>query len=193
MARPKSFDENTVLDQVMVLFWTQGYGATSMMDIQKATGLKPGSIYDGFGDKHALFIKAIHHYRDQVVRKRLSALNMPGPARQRIEAFFNEIIEFSLGEGKQMGCLMSNSAVELAQCDPEIRELVQSNLVEIASSLCDVVEQGIAQGEFKTTEPPENIGRFFVSTLQGLRVMAKSSTTKETLTTTVRLALKVLD
>ncbi|SCA56438.1 Transcriptional regulator, TetR family [Candidatus Terasakiella magnetica] len=193
MARPRSFDKNTVLDQVMILFWEKGYGATSMIDIQKATGLKPGSLYDSFGDKHALFQDALSHYRQTIVRKRLDKLMMPGPAKGRLEEFFNDLIEFSLGEGKKLGCLMSNSAIELAPHDAVIKAQVQDNLVEIAETFCGVIEEGIANGEFKTTEPAENIARFLTSTVQGLRVMAKSSTTKETLTTTARLALKILD
>ncbi|WP_417831570.1 TetR/AcrR family transcriptional regulator [Terasakiella sp.] len=193
MARPRSFDKETVLTQVMTLFWEKGYGATSMMDIQNATGLKPGSLYDCFGDKHQLFLDAIEHYRNTVVRERLDKLASPGPARPRLEEFFNDLIEFSLGEGRKLGCLMSNSAVEMSQIDPQIKGLVQDNLVEIAQAFCDVVQDGQTSGEFKTNEAPEDIARFLVSTVQGLRVLAKSSTSKETLTTTTRLALKILD
>lgn len=193
MARPRSFDKDVVLNQVMVLFWEKGYGATSMMDIQKATGLKPGSLYDCFGDKHQLFLDTIAHYRNTVVRDRLDKLTAPGPARARLNEFFEDLIEFSLGEGKKMGCLMSNTAIELAQVDPQTRGLVQDNLVEIAEAFCEVVRDGQTSGEFKTTEAPEDVARFLLCSLQGLRVLAKSATTKETLTTSARLALKILD
>ncbi|MDV7341191.1 TetR/AcrR family transcriptional regulator [Terasakiella sp. A23] len=192
MARPRSFDKDTVLDQVMTLFWEKGYGGTSMMDIQSATGLKPGSLYDCFGGKHELFLEAIDHYRKNVVRKRLDKMTAPGPARERLEGFFNDLIEFSLGDGRKLGCLMSNTAVELAPHDPETKHIVQDNLIEIAQSFADVVEDGINSGEFKTTESPENIARFLTSTVQGLRVMAKSATSEDTLKTTTRLALQVL-
>lgn len=193
MARPRSFNKETVLDQVMILFWEKGYGATSMMDIQKATGLKPGSLYECFGDKHSLFLETIARYRDTVIRRRLDKLVAPGPARPRLEEFFNDLIEFSLGEGKKLGCLMSNSAIELAQHDEDTKDVVQDNLVEVAEAFCEVVRDGQMRGEFNSEEAPEDIARFLVSTIQGLRVMAKSSTTRETLTTTLRLAFKVLD
>ncbi|NVK18789.1 MAG: TetR/AcrR family transcriptional regulator [Methylocystaceae bacterium] len=192
MARPRSFDKAHVLDQVMILFWEKGYGATSMMDIQKATQLKPGSIYDCFGGKHELFLEAVQHYRTTIVRKRLEKLTAPGPARARLEEFFEDLIQFSLGEGKKLGCLMSNTAVELAPHDGQMREIVQSNLIEIAQAFCDVVQDGIERGEFKTSESPEDIARFLTSTLQGLRVMAKSSTSEDTLKTSCRLALQIL-
>ena len=193
MARPRTFDKETVLNQVMVLFWEKGYGATSMMDIREATGLKPGSLYDSFGDKHQLFLQAVDHYRNTVVRKRMQKLTNPGCARERIESFFDDLIVFSLGEGKKLGCLMSNSAMELAPHDADARHVVQDNLVEIAQSFCTVVQDGIESGEFKTNETAEDIARFLTSTVQGIRVMAKAETSEDTLRTTVRLALQTLD
>jgi TetR/AcrR family transcriptional regulator, transcriptional repressor for nem operon len=192
MARPRSFEKEKVLDQVMHLFWEKGYGATSMMDIQGATGLKPGSLYECFGDKHQLFLQSIQHYRQNIVQERLNKLTRPGPARERLEEFFNDLIEFSLGDGKKLGCLMSNSAIELAQLDPETKSLVQDNLIEIAQAFCDVVQDGKDSGQFKTTESAENIARFLTSTVQGLRVMAKSSTSEDTLRDTARIALQCL-
>jgi TetR/AcrR family transcriptional regulator, transcriptional repressor for nem operon len=193
MARPRSFKTEDVLQTVMLLFWEKGYGATSMMDIQQKTGLKPGSIYDTFGDKHRLFMAAINHYRDNIVRERLRKLTQPGPARARIQTFFDDLIDFSLGEGRKLGCLMTNSAIELAMHDPDTKKAIQTNLVEIADTFYQVVQQGIDAGEFSPSEPAENIARFLTSTIQGLRVMAKSATTEETLRTTARLALKILD
>lgn len=192
MARPRSFNKGQVLDQVMILFWEKGYGATSMMDIQQATGLKPGSLYDCFGGKYELFLQAIDQYRQTIVQKRLQKLTAPGPARQRLEEFFTDLVEFSLGEGRKLGCLMSNTAVEMAPHDGKTREIVQDNLVEIAQAFCQVIEEGQSSGEFTTKENPEDLARFLTSTVQGLRVMAKSGTSANTLTTTSRLALRLL-
>lgn len=193
MPRPRSFDKDVVLKQVMILFWEKGYCATSMMDIREATGLKPGSIYESFGDKHQLFLMAMDHYRQNVVRRRLDNLLQPGPARPRIETFFEDLITFSLGEGRKLGCLMSNTAVEMAPHDDECRHVVQDNLVEIADAFYQVVSEGQDSGEFNTKEKPEDIARFLTSTIQGLRVMAKSQTTEETMRTSARLALQILD
>lgn len=193
MARPRSFNTEDVLQNVMVLFWEKGFAGTSMMDIQQKTGLKPGSLYDSFGDKQQLFLAAIDHYRNNIVRMRLDKLSQPGPARERIQIFFDDLIDFSIGDGKKLGCLMTNSAIERAMHDPETKHVVQDNLVEIADTFCETIQQGIDGEEFTPSEPAENIARFLTSTIQGLRVMAKSSTSEETLRTTARLALKILD
>ncbi|HRV92857.1 MAG TPA: helix-turn-helix domain-containing protein, partial [Anaerolineae bacterium] len=59
MARPREFDENEVLDKAMDLFWQKGYEATSIQELLTAMGISRGSLYDAFGDKHALFLAVL--------------------------------------------------------------------------------------------------------------------------------------
>lgn len=192
MPRPRSFSEDTVLETVMTLFWEKGYTATSMKDIQSATGLKAGSLYDAFGDKRHLFIQAMARYRKAYVGKRLHKLQLPGPAPARLKEFFDDLIEFSLGEGRKLGCLMSNTAVELAPHDPEMKGYVQDNLVDIADAFCAVIEEGQQHGQIQTRDDPADLARFLVSTLQGIRVLAKAGTSEDTLRVSARVALQAL-
>ena len=78
------------------MFWRQGYQATSVQDLVEATGLNRGSLYDTFGDKHGLFLEAVEHYRRQYSARRLAQLEEEGPLRDKLAAFFNEMIEFSV-------------------------------------------------------------------------------------------------
>jgi len=192
MGRPRSFNETEVLTAIMTLFWEKGYSATSMKDIQTLTGLKAGSLYDTFGDKRSLFLRAINFYRESYTSKRLAELQLPGPAFARLEAFFEDSIQFSLGEGRKLGCLMSNTAVELAPHDAEIKSLVQDNLVDIADTFCTVIEEGQAMGQITQSEEAADLARFLVSSLQGIRVLAKSGTSEDTLRVSARMALKTL-
>ena len=63
MPRPKSFDEDAVLDQAVELFWDRGYEGTSLADLEAHLGLGRQSLYNAFGDKHTLFLKALDRYR----------------------------------------------------------------------------------------------------------------------------------
>ncbi len=62
MARPREFDETTVLDKVAACFWLRGYEATSIRDLIEYTGMTGPSLYNAFGDKRALFQSALAHY-----------------------------------------------------------------------------------------------------------------------------------
>ena len=117
MARPREFEREEVVQKALAVFWRQGYQATSVQDLVAVTGLNRGSLYDTFGDKHGLFLAVVEHYRTTITAQRLARLEQPGPAREKIATFFKDMIEFSVGEGRLLGCLMTNSAIELAPHD----------------------------------------------------------------------------
>lgn len=72
MSRPKSYNEKTVLDAAMLCFWHKGYFATSMKDLERSTGLTPGSLYNSFGSKDGLFLQSLDHYIDSIVCGRVN-------------------------------------------------------------------------------------------------------------------------
>ena len=192
MGRPREFDEAQVLDQAMTVFWRQGYAATSVKDLVRETGLNPGSLYEAFGDKHELFLSAINHYRTSVVRRRLEDMERPGPGRDRIAGFFNDLVRFSTGEGRLMGCLMTNSAVELAPHDRDVAVLVAANLAEMERTFRRLVERGQQDGSIANRDPAADIARYLTVGVQGLRVMSKTNPDAGALSTVVRQILSVL-
>src|SRR5580693_289284 len=86
MPRPRGFDSEHVVDRAMELFWTQGYEATSVSDLTAELGVHPGSLYRTFGDKHALFLRALARYRDSQARALAPVLLAGGPVLPRIRA-----------------------------------------------------------------------------------------------------------
>ena len=92
MARPREFDEATVLDAAMDCFWRDGYEATSVRDLATCMGITSASLYNAFGDKRSLYRRALDYYLEQSVYDRISRLEQlpPFPA---IRAFFDEVIE----------------------------------------------------------------------------------------------------
>src|SRR5690349_24968801 len=93
MPRPKSFDQDTVLDQAVQLFWERGYEATSMADLEAHLGLGRQSLYNTFGDKQALFLKALERYRNDVGGEALARLNAPGAGLDAIRSVFHWVVE----------------------------------------------------------------------------------------------------
>ena len=63
MARIKEFDENEVLERAKLLFWKQGFHATSIQNLVDHLGISRGSIYDTFGGKNELYEKALKVYK----------------------------------------------------------------------------------------------------------------------------------
>ncbi|GAB4358585.1 MAG: TetR/AcrR family transcriptional regulator [Kiloniellaceae bacterium] len=193
MARPREFDREAVVAQALALFWRQGYQATSVQDLVEATGVNRGSLYDTFGDKHGLFLAAVEHYRATVSARRLARLEEPGPLRDRIAAFYQGIIDFALGEGRLLGCLMTNSTVELAPHDRDTRLAVAANMGAMEAAFRRVLTRAKKNGELAADKSPGDLARFFTATANGLNVMAKAAPQRATLSSVVRVALQALD
>jgi TetR/AcrR family transcriptional repressor of nem operon len=128
-----------------------------------------------------------------VVARRLQELQRPGPALDRIEAFFEDVVRFSLGEGRLLGCLMTNSAIELAPRDRDAAVAVAANFAEIEAAFRQVLRRAREAGEIAADRPVEDLARYLTSGLQGLRVMAKAQPDEAALRAVVRLMLAALD
>lgn len=193
MARPREFDRDEVVQKALQVFWRQGYQATSVEELVAATGVNRGSLYATFGDKRGLFLEAVDHYRSKVTAERLVRLEAPGPARTRIAAFFKEMVDFSLGEGHLLGCLMTNSAIELAPHDRDVRLAVAAGLGATEAAFRRVLTRAKKAGELSAEKSPADLARFFTATANGLRVMARVAPEPASLRSVVRIALAALD
>jgi TetR/AcrR family transcriptional regulator, transcriptional repressor for nem operon len=193
VARPRAFEREHVVEQALAVFWRQGYQATSVQDLVEATGLNRGSLYDTFGDKHGLFLEVVEYYRTRVSARRLLKLEEPGPVREKIATFFDEVIAFSVGEGRLLGCLMTNSAIELAPHDRDVRLAVAANMGAMEAAFRRVLTIARNNGELAAEKSPTDLARFLTATANGLRVMAKVTPERAVLRSVARIALQALD
>jgi len=193
LARPREFERDDVVQKALGVFWRKGYQASSVQDLVAATGLNRGSLYDTFGDKHGLFLEVIEYYRTNVTARRLAKLEAPGPARRKIATFFKEVVDFSVGEGRLLGCLMTNSAIELAPHDRDTRLAVAANMGAMEAAFRRVLTRARNTGELSADKSPADLARFLTATANGLRVMAKVSPERAALRSVVRIALQALD
>src|SRR5258708_27061854 len=80
MARPKEFDQEKALRKGIRLFSQQGFAATSTDELMRVMGIGRQSMYDTFGDKRALFLKALDMYVTESVHSINVELERPGSA-----------------------------------------------------------------------------------------------------------------
>ena len=73
----------------------QGYEATSVRHLMAQTGITAASLYNAFGEKRALYQKALDHYVEASVADRIRRCEAL-PPRQAIEAFVEDIVKRSL-------------------------------------------------------------------------------------------------
>jgi TetR/AcrR family transcriptional repressor of nem operon len=174
MARPREFDETTALEAAMRCFWTQGYEATSVRDLAERMGITGASLYNAFGDKRSLYRRALDHYLEQSVRERVARLEAGHPPLAAIRAFFDEIIRRSVTDRERRGCMLVNSALEMAPHDPEFRKVVAQELVFIEGFFRRCTQAGQRDGSISTHQPHDALAKMLLSVLLGIRVLARA-------------------
>ena len=180
MARPREFDETTVLEAAMNCFWAQGFESTSVRNLAERMGITGASLYNAFGDKRALYRQAFVHYLAQTVRDRVARLEKLRPL-SAIRTFFAEIIERSVNDEQRRGCMLVNAALELAPYDPEFQKLVAEEMIFIEGFFCRSVEAGQKDGSIADARPADELAKLLLSVLLGIRVLARTRPQREVL------------
>lgn len=180
MARPREFDEEKVLELAVEQFWEHGYEATSIRDLALAMGLTTASVYNAFGDKRAVYRRALDFYVERSFGDRVGRFESK-PPRQAISAFFSEIIERSLADTKRKGCMLVNSALEVAPHDEEFQRVVASVLVQVEAFFLRCVEKGQENGSVCNRQRASDLAGTLLGTLLGIRVLARTRPEKELL------------
>lgn len=193
MARPREFDEGAALEAAIQCFWSRGYEATSVRDLANAMGIAGPSLYNTFGDKRTLYRQALDHYVERGFCDRVRRFESELAPRAAIGAFFDEIIELSLADDQRKGCLIVNSALELAPHDPEFQAALADVLRDMEAFFHRCVKAGQDTGAINASLPADDLARMLLGLLMGLRVLARSRPEPELLRGLVRPALALLD
>lgn len=191
MARPRAFDEQTVLDAASDIFWTKGYEATSTRELTARTGLTPSSIYAAFGDKRGLFRAALDHYLVRL-REKIAALETSVAPGQGITGFFEDIIERSLGDALHRGCMLVNSALEASPQDMEFRGAIAHELELIEDFFRSRFIAGQECGDISSAHSADDAARQLLAVLLGVRVLARVRPEKAVLVGAVQQTLQLL-
>ncbi|MDP9079844.1 MAG: TetR/AcrR family transcriptional regulator [Bacteroidota bacterium] len=193
MARTKDFDENEVLNKAIAIFWYKGYNGTSMQDLVDGLGISRSSLYDTYGDKHTLFIKALESYKAKGSDKLCAVANAPGAAKETLKKLLEFTVNDLLGDKMQKGCFMVNAEVENAPHDAEVAKLVCENDQMVEDAFYHVIKKGQDSGEIANTQDARALARFTFNTVKGIRVTAKSTTDKTVFDDIIKLAMAALD
>jgi TetR/AcrR family transcriptional regulator, transcriptional repressor for nem operon len=192
MARPREFDEAEVLDAATDCFWRDGYEATSIRDLAARMGITGASLYNAFGSKRSLFRAVLQRYAERSTRERITRLGSTLPPKEAVRAFLGEIVERSV-DGDRCGCLLVNTALEVAPHDPELGAEVATRLGEIESFFHRAISAAQADGSVPPDRDPADLARLLLGVTLGLRVLARSKPQRELLEGVVRPALTLLD
>ena len=193
MARVKAFDEERAIDNAVDCFWSRGYAATSVRDLGEAMGIGGASLYNAFGDKRGLFVKCLERYANRSSRERMARIEEKHAPKEAIRAFLTEIIERSLKDPDCKGCLLVNSALDVAPHDAAIGTAVAGYLDEIRDFFRRNIEAARRAGTVPKAIEVEAVSGHLLGVLMGIRALTRVKPDRKLLESVARPALALLD
>ena len=177
MARPKEFDQDRALHRAISIFSQKGFAATSTDDLMRAMDVGRQSMYDTFGDKRALFLKALEVYVTEKVRSINVELQTPGSplaSIRRALVHFAERRDLS----STVGCMGINAICEFGMRDEDVTRIIRTAAKAQRHKLMDTLRRAQKEGELAARTDIESLADFFESTLAGIRIAAKAGKTR---------------
>lgn len=186
--RPRKFDEAQVLERARDVFWNHGYAATSLDDLAAATGLNRPSLYAAFGDKHALYVRALAENRTWSVEGIRERFAGDAPLRDTLYDFMIAAAENTLvGDMGARGCFVICTAVTESLRDPDTRAVASGYVADVDGVFRERFAR--SRGELATGLDPASAALVAAAMLQTLAVRARTGSSRDELAVIARAAV----
>lgn len=192
--RPRAYDPQTALQQALGVFWSTGYSGASLDSIATAAGMNRPSLYAAFGDKHALYIKALEQYWEFAAAAMHEALTDNAlTLEQALMRFYEgQLSIYFSGEGQPRGCFAIGTATTEAVEDAEIRDVLSDRLSRLDAELETRLRVAIDSGELKSDADPAALAVLASSLLHSISIRARAGKSRAELTELARNAVSVI-
>lgn len=166
--RPKSFNENDVLQTIEETFRRVGYDGASLDVLTRDTGLNRSSLYNAFGCKNEMMRRAVETYTER------SCDDMGRTLRRRpLRAAMRDLLRSCVAPGVA-GCLLGNLVAERADADANDREFLGARIADVENALIAALDAAKADGEIRPETDTTHLARYVLTTAHGLRIMAQA-------------------
>lgn len=173
MARSRGFDVEKVLDAAMCVFWRKGYEGASYADLVAAAGVERPALYSAFGNKEALFLKALERYNAVHLDYLPAAMALP-TAREVAWRMLCGAVELNTRFPDRTGCLGINGALAVSDEAEPVRRALAEYRAAGQAQLRQRFERAQAEGDLPATADPATLAAFVMTMTQGIAVQAKA-------------------
>jgi AcrR family transcriptional regulator len=186
--RPRAFDPDMALEAALRVFWQKGYEGTTLSDLTAAMGINRPSIYATFGNKEALFRKALDRYSERMTNYTAEALEEP-TARAVAKRLLAGTADLLSCPGNPKGCLMVQGALACGEeADPIRKELISRRATGEAA-LRERFERAKAEGDLPAGADPGDLARYLMAVMHGMSVQAAGGANRAALQGVIDLSL----
>lgn len=188
MGRPREFDVDEALDAALTVFWRKGYEGASYADLTAATGVERPALYSAFGNKEALFLKALDRYYSQYLNFFPAAMEMP-TSREVVAHILHGAVELNTRYAEHTGCLGVHGALAGSDESEPVRQAVVDARAGGEALLRKRLERARKEGDLPRTADCAALSAFVCAVAHGIAVQAKAGFTRKTLQAVAAQAL----
>jgi AcrR family transcriptional regulator len=190
VAGKKQFDEDVVLLRVRELFRHRGYGATSIDDLVRETGLSRSSLYGAYGGKAELFELVLERYQDFMVD--LLDPRAGGTATERVRAVALGLLDAMEAAGHPGGCLVTNTFAESADIPEPIQASARNALVRQEEQMLGCLTGAADADRIGDAVELRRLARYFVGVRQSVCILWRAGTSRADVEQFIETSLSVL-
>lgn len=188
----KQFDTEVALSKAMEVFQANGYEAASLSELLKNMGIGKKSLYDTFGNKQSLFLKALDHYAQTNLRDIRSRLSAEGSPLQNLKHLLLDWQKMHSQPGSY-GCMFGTNIADFNTDDQEIAKVMRGYLGQLEQVFSATLTRAQAKGELNPTANPKNLARLILCTSQGMALLGRVMDNDTTLAGAVQAAITLLE
>ncbi|SDR10657.1 TetR/AcrR family transcriptional regulator [Pseudovibrio sp. Tun.PSC04-5.I4] len=194
MARPQSYDKDTLAAKALVAFWKSGYHATSMDDLVHETGVSRHGLYKEFGDKKGALLKSFDLYQSAIVSPAFERVEREAATMNEIVVYFEHQISLAEKDGLPgRGCFVANSATEIAPHDTDVRQKIDEHFDRLRHGFASALKNSLPANSDKKTDHIAETMVVFATGLWSLsRVISDGTQLRVTVETFLNLVKKEL-
>jgi len=192
IGRPRAYDPETALRLAMMTFWKGGYAGTSLDDIAAATGMNRPSLKAAFGDKHALYLKALRSYWDAKFVAMRGALSMGTLEEALLRAYDTALSVYFSGDNGPLGCFVLGTALTEALDDAEVRAIIDAGFRKLDVGFEARFRLALETGELKPDADTDALAVLACGTMQTLAIRARAGMPEGELRNVARRAARAI-
>jgi len=191
--RPRSFDTDVVLDNVLKVFWKHGFQNTNLSELTRVTGLSKPSLYAAFGNKKSLYLIVLERYINLLGEMHVGILTNEPNGRQAIEFFLRSLVKMFTDLKLPGGCFIITGTADFggALVPKEIETALYLALENTETLLSERLFQAQGDGQLPESTNLQDLCKLLCTLIAGLAVQAKTGATEDTLNLVITAMMEV--
>jgi len=191
LVREREFNPDHALERAVAVFTDRGYFDTSMDELVNAMGVARYGVYNTWGNKRELFIAALDKFAELNEKKYHAMLRLEDASLPEIREFFGAMK--NMPAEARFGCMVCNTATEVAPHDEEIALACRQVLERLTVSLKKALLNAVRRKELKARHDIDDLAEYLTGILRNASVMTRAGYSSEEIGKQIDIAVSVLD